>query len=97
MNGKKRLSSRVIAMLLSMTMILQNIPATAYAADPEGYAKVESNELWLNQGSEEETGEITAETEAVEIEEETELRLSKWLCAMLSRSVMSDSLQPYGL
>ena len=45
-NGKKSVFSRVLAMILTITMIVQNVPVTAYAA-PEGYGSVESNELWL--------------------------------------------------
>ena len=70
MNGKKRLSSRVLAIILSVLMILQNIPATAFAA-PNGYAGVvESNELWLAGGDAAE--EVVSEDVEVMTEAETE-------------------------
>ena len=40
-NGKNSIKSRVFAMVLSVLMILQNVPVTAYAAEdipvPEGW------------------------------------------------------------
>ncbi len=50
MNGKKRISSGVIAMLLSIMMVFQNSPATAYSADvynaPEGFSTDVSNPIY---------------------------------------------------
>ena len=66
MNGKKRLSSRILAMVLSVLMILQSFPTTAFA-EPEGYyaGSVESNELWLQ--------DEEVQTEAAEVSEDMEL------------------------
>ena len=54
LKGKKRLSSRMLAMFLAVLMILQNVPSMAYAGDLGGYQSRVSNELWLEYDGEEE-------------------------------------------
>ena len=65
MNGKRRLSSRMLAMVLSVLMILQNIPATAYAEVPSRFsAASESNVFSLGEDAleAEETADENSET-----------------------------------